>query len=248
MAIQAHNGRHNRILASLSRRDFGILQPLLEPVPLKFRQQLQSANQAVKDVYFLESGLASVVAIGGSGGERRRAEVAIIGREGMTGLPVVHGVERSPYDIVMQFEGTGQRVSADDLRSAIDQSVTLLHCFLRFAHVLAVQSGYAALANAQGNIQEGLARWLLMAHDRIDGDKLMLTQHLLALELGVRRAGVTTALGHFEQRGVIERSRGAITVKDRTALEECANGLYGVPEAEFERLFGGPHPPPTEAR
>jgi CRP-like cAMP-binding protein len=103
--------------------------------------------------------------------------------------------------------------------------------------VFAVQSSYTALANAKGNIQERLARWLLMAQDRLNSDVLELTHEFLALMLGVRRAGVTIALGHFERRGMIEIARGAVTVNDRDGLQECANGLYGQPEAEFERLF-----------
>lgn len=231
----ARNEQSNLILNALSSSDLAILQPHLESVPLKFRQRLQSANRQVRDVYFVESGLASVVAIGG--GERRQAEVAIIGREGMTGLAVVHGADRSPCDVFMQVEGNGQRISADNIRASMDQSVTLLRCFLRYAHVFTVQSGYTALANAQGKIEERLARWLLMARDRSECDTLVLTHEFLALMLGTRRAGVTTALGHFEHKGVVETARGAITVKDREGLEECANGLYGVPEAEFERLF-----------
>src|SRR5262245_43387180 len=233
--LLASNEQRNRILGALSSSDLAILQPHLEPVPLEFRQRLQSSNRHVKDVYFLESGLGSVVAIGG---QRRQAEVAIIGREGMTGLPIVHGADRSPYDVFMQVEGNGQRISADNLRAGMDQSITLLRCFLRLAHVFAVQSGHTALANAQGNIEERLARWLLMAHDRIGCDTLLLTHEFLALMLGTRRAGVTTALGHFEHKGVVTTARGAVTVQDREGLEECANGLYGAPEAEFERLFG----------
>jgi CRP-like cAMP-binding protein len=188
-------------------------------------------------VYFLESGLGSVVAAGN--GERRQAEVAVIGREGMTGLPVVLDAHRAPCDVFMQVEGNGKCISADNFRTSMDQSVTLLRCFLRFAHVFAVQASYTALANAQGTIEERLARWLLMAHDRIESDTLVLTHEFLALMLGTRRAGVTTALGHFERRGVVGTMRGAVTVEDREGLEECANGLYGVPEAEYERLFPG---------
>ena len=235
MAVQRANAQRNRILNAMSNSDLALLQPHLEPTPLRFRQCLQAANRQIKDVYFPESGIVSVVAIGG--GERRQAEVAIVGREGMTGLAVVHGADRSPCDVYIQVEGDGQRISADALREVIDQSVTLLRCFLRFSHVFGVQSGYCALANAQGKIEERLARWLLMAQDRIEADELVLTHEFLALMLGVRRAGVTTALQHFERKGVVETARGAVTVKDRDGLAECANGLYGVPEAEFERLF-----------
>jgi hypothetical protein len=137
----------------------------------------------------------------------------------------------------MQVEGSGQSISADHLSNAMDRSVTMARCFQRFAHVVAVQASYTALASAQGKLEERLARWLLMAHDRIGSDVLKLTHEFLALMLGVRRAGVTTALQHFEVKGVLHTARGSVTVADRGGLEECANGLYGQPEAEFERLF-----------
>jgi CRP-like cAMP-binding protein len=110
----------------------------------------------------------------------------------------------------------------------MDRSATLLRTFLRFAHVFAVQCAYTALANAHGTLEERLARWLLMAQDRIEADQLVLTHEFLALMLGTRRAGVTTALGHFESKGVVATMRGAVTTMDREGLEQCANGLYGV--------------------
>lgn len=222
MEAHTRNTPRNGILAALSRTDLAP-QPHLEPVPLVFRQRLQSANRRIKTIYFPEGGLASVVAIGG--GERRQAEVAVIGREGMTGVPIVLGAERSSCEIFMQVEGHGQCIAAEDLGKATEQSATLLRCLMRFVHVFAVQASYTALANARGNIEERLARWLLMAQDRLESDVLELTHEFLALMLGVRRAGVTTALGHFERRGVIETARGAVTVKDRDGLHECANGL-----------------------
>jgi hypothetical protein len=109
---------------------------------------MQSSNRRIQTVYFIESGLGSVVAIGG--GERRQAEVAVIGREGMTGLPIVLGADRSPCEIFIQVEGTGQSIEADKLSRAMDQGVTMARCFTRFAHVFAVQASYTALANAQG--------------------------------------------------------------------------------------------------
>jgi CRP-like cAMP-binding protein len=181
---RASNLQGNRILAALSNADFALLRPHLELVSMKFRQRLQSPNKQIRTVYFPESGIASVVVA--SGGERRQAEIALVGREGMTGLPIVLGADSSPHDTSMQIEGAGQCISAQKLRQVIDQSVTMLKLFLRY--VFAVQSGYTALANARGSIEERLARWLLMACDRVDGDTMMLTQEFIALMLGVRRA------------------------------------------------------------
>jgi CRP-like cAMP-binding protein len=230
------NQQANRVLRCLSNSDLALIQPHLEPVELTFRKRLQSVNRRIKAVYFPESGLGSVVAV--SGGERRQAEVGLIGREGMTGLAIVHGTDRKPCEIFMQVEGAGQCISANNFREVIGQSPTMLRCFLRSAHVFGVQNSYTALANAHGTVEERCSRWLLMSHDQLDGDELLLTHEFLALMLGVRRAGVTIALGHLEGRGLISTARGAVTVVDRDGLEESANGLYGIPEAEFERLFG----------
>ena len=229
------NRQRNRLLGALSNADLALLQPHLQRTPLKFRQPLQMANRKIRTVYFLESGIASVVAVSG---ERRQAEVALIGREGMTGIALLHGVDRSPCDVFIQVEGEGHSIPADALREAMRQSTTLTECLLRFAHVFGVQSAYTALANSQGKIEERLARWLLMAQDRVESDELLMTHEFLALMLGVRRAGVTGTLQHLEMKGMVETARGAVTVKDREGLQECADGLYGTPEAEFERLFG----------
>ncbi len=204
-------------------------------MPLKFRQPLQRANRKIGAVYFPESGIASVVAVGG--GERRQAEVAVVGWEGMTGLAVLLGAQRSPCDVFMQVEGEGHCIAADDLRKALERSTSLLAILLRYAHVFGVQSAYTALANSQGKLEERLARWLLMAQDRIDAEELLLTHEFLALMLGVRRAGVSVALEHFEAKGVIKIARGSVSILDRDGLQDCANGFYGQPEAEYERLF-----------
>jgi CRP-like cAMP-binding protein len=196
----------------------------------------QHSDRPIQSAYFPESGVASVVAV--SKGRAAQAEVALIGREGMTGLPIVHGTDRSPCDIFMQVAGEGQEISADDLRAAIVRSPTMRNCFLLYAHAFAVQCSYSALANARGNLQERLARWLLMAQDRIQADELELTHEFLSLMLGVRRAGVTIALHQLDSKGLISMARGVVFVRDRAGLEEAAVGFYGQPEAEFERVLG----------
>lgn len=230
--------QRNRIFRALSPADFALLEPHLAAMPLAFRQRLQAPDRSVTRAYFILSGIASVVAIGR--GDRRQAEVTVVGREGMTGLPVVLGADRSPFDVFVQVEGEAQSIASDALREAIGASPTLRACLLRCAHVFAIQASYTALSNAQGKIEERLARWLLMARDRLDQDEMLLTHDFLALMLGVRRAGVSTALQAFEDRALVRTGRGSVTMLDRDGLEEQANGLYGVPEAELERLFGAP--------
>jgi CRP-like cAMP-binding protein len=198
---------------------------------------LQQANRRIRAVYFIEAGLASVVAIGG--GSRKQAEVTVIGHEGMAGVALLFGADRAPCDVFMQVEGEGQCIEAEDFLEAVDKSPSLLRTLLRYAHVYNVQSAYAALANAHGKLEERLARWLLMAQDRLGGADMPLTHEFLSLMLGVRRAGVSVALEHFEDKGLIGTARGSVTVLDRDGLLENANGLYGQPEAEAERLFSG---------
>jgi len=224
----------NRILSRLSQEELDILQPHLEAVELPVRKQLESRNKPIEAVYFIEHGFASVVA----NGTGRSIEVGIIGREGMTGLSVIMGTDRSPHETYMQVGGDGQRMSSAKLGRAVQESPALHRHFLRFGHAFVVQTAQTALANGRSKIEERLARWLLMANDRLDGDEVPLTHEFLSVMLGVRRPGVTVALDVLEKEGLIHAKRRAIAIVDRAGLRKISNGAYGAPEAEFKRLFG----------
>jgi CRP-like cAMP-binding protein len=225
----------NKILAGISAADSLLLQPDLEAVDLPVRRQLELRNRPIENVYFLESGLASMVV---SAGAHHNIEIGIVGNEGMTGLPILLEADRPSYETFIQTAGSGWRIATAKLRLAMETSPTLRQVFLRYAHTLVTQMAYTALANGRYKIEERLARWLLMAEDRAGGGTIHLTHEFLALMLGARRAGVTTALSELQKRGVIHTQRGVIAIKDRAALEESANGSYGSPEAEYRRLFG----------
>lgn len=225
----------NHMLKAISRSDFALLAGELEFVELPLRLHLEEANRPIKHVYFPEAGIASIVA---NGGHDREIEVGIIGREGMTGLNVVMGNDRSPHSTFIQMEGRGARISADRLRAAMDKSESLRLCFLHFVQAFAVQAAHTALANGRGTVEERLARWMLMAHDRIEGDELAFTHEFLALMLGVRRPGVSVAVQYLASKGLLQSSRGSIVISDREGLKQMANGLYGTPEAEYRRLTG----------
>lgn len=207
----------NRILSRLLPDDLDLLAPHLESVDLPRRKQLESRNRRVDAVYFVESGLASVVA---NGDGDRTVEVGIIGREGVTGLTVVMGADRAPHDVFMQIAGSGQQVKADRLRHAMAKSETLRRALLLYGHGYIIQTSRTALANARSKIEERLARWLLMAQDRIDDQGLPLTHEFLSMMLGVRRPGVTIALRFLEDKGLIRRVRGRIFIVDRGRSEE----------------------------
>jgi hypothetical protein len=133
----------------------------------------------------LSEGLASIVA----GNSHKRLEVGLIGSEGMTGLPIVLGNDRSPHENFIQVAGEGSRILADKLREAMRQSRSLEKVFLRFAHSFMNQTANTAFSNGTATLEERLARWLLMANDRLEGDEIPLTHEFLSLMLGVRRAG-----------------------------------------------------------
>ena len=225
----------NRLLASLSTGDFDLLGPHLESVTLGLRKSLERPNRQIDAVYFPEAGFASVVAVQSKG---KQVEVGLIGREGMTGLPIVFGNHRSPHATYIQAPGTGKCIPATELRKATRASLSLRNSLLKFVQAFGVQTTHTAVSNAQSRLDVRLARWLLMAHDRIGDDTLPLTHEFLSLMLGVRRAGVTETLHVLRERGLISYGRGQIGVKDRKGLERAAGEAYGVPEAEYRRLIG----------
>jgi CRP-like cAMP-binding protein len=225
----------NRLLASLSTDDFGLLEPHLEPVTLGLRKYLERPNMRIGAAYFPEAGFASVVAVQSQG---KLVEVGLIGREGMTGLPIVLGNHRSPHATYIQAPGKGTCIPATQLRKATQTSLSLRDALLKFVQVFNVQTTHTAIANAQSRMDVRLARWLLMAQDRIGGETLALTHEFLSLMLGVRRAGVTEALIQLRKLGLISYQRGQITVQNRKGLERAAGKAYGTPVAEYRRLIG----------
>jgi CRP-like cAMP-binding protein len=224
----------NRLLGAMASDDFEILRSRLERVSLKQRDVLEEPNQPIPYVYFLEPGLGSVVATAGEG---EKVEVGVIGPDGMSGLAIVNGTDRSPHETFIQIAGDALRIGTDDLRHAIDESRSLHSLLLRYSQAFSIQVAHTALVNGRYSVHERLARWLLMSHDRVDGDEVPLTHDFLSLMLGVRRAGVTVALHILEGAKVVRNKRGSITILDRAELEESAGGSYGAPEKEYERLM-----------
>ena len=225
----------NQLLALLSPQDLALLAPHLEHKEFAVRYIIEEPGRAIRHVYFVERGFASMVANGISG---REVEVGLIGREGMTGTAVVLGSDRSPHATYIQLAGGGYRLTAAALRTTMAASNSLRGLLLNYAHILMVQTAQTALANGRAKLEERLARWILMGRDRINGDALHLTHEFLSIMLGVRRAGVTEALHILEGRGLIGADRGNVHVVDRKGLEKVAGGTYGVPEAEYRRLIG----------
>ena len=219
----------------MSRDDLSRLKPHLEPVALGLKEVLVEPNCPITQVYFIEEGIASVVAVSP---DNDRIEVAHVGWEGLTGECVLLGVGQTPNLTFVQAAGSAFRIETDDLKAALDDSPALRALLLRWVHVSMIQMAQSALANGRYTIQERLARWLLMGHDRVDGDDLPITHEFLSLMLGVRRSGVTEALHVLEGVEIVSARRGQVRVLSRERLEEVAGGCYGLPEAEYAKLIG----------
>jgi CRP-like cAMP-binding protein len=228
------SSQRNLVLGQLAADDLSLLQHDLEKVDLPLRYRLANAGAPIKWVYFPEDGIASITT---RVQHDVPVEIGIIGREGVANVSLVVGSERAVNDTFMQVAGSGSRIAAGKLSAALRQSPALHAVLLRYVHVLMVQTTATALANGRATITERLARWLLMAQDRVDGDDIALTHEFLATMLGVRRPGVTAALSDAERHGLVSGRRGVITVLDREGLEIAANGYYGTPEAEWRRMF-----------
>lgn len=220
----------NEVLSQLTSDDLSALQ--LEPVELPRGRRLEQSGRGAEHVYFLNYGLASVVAAG------RGVEIGLIGREGMTGIAPVMGADSAPHDTIMQIAGKGVRARLDRVRQAIDASTSLRRVILGYAQLFLSHVGAGAAANARNKVEERLARWLAVARERADTDELHLTHDVIGQLLGVRRAGVTIALKDLQHRGLIECHRGAIKITNRAGLIEASHGAYQLADEMTGRGAG----------
>lgn len=235
LEAHARAGLRNRLLRKVALEDWDLLGPNLEPATLKERHVIETPGKMIPYAFFLEHGIASVVAVDDAD---HRIEVGVIGYEGVTGVPLIMGDTRAQHSTYMQIGGSGYRIPQKALGEAMTQSETLRALLLKSAHAFMIQTAYTALANGRAKLEQRLARWLLMAHDRMNSDSLPLTHEFLALMLGVRRAGVTVAIHSFEQLGLVKARRAQLTIANRSGIERIAGSFYGTPEAELKRLIG----------
>src|SRR5216683_5606077 len=226
----------NRLLAHLPQEDKERLSQFLEPVVLGYKLPLYDADQRIEFVYFIESGVGSLVCTMADG---RAAEVGTVGNEGLVGLPVLLGDDRAPSSMYVQVPGRGLRMRARIFREQLEQSQPMRAVMLHYTHVFFNQVAQTAACAHFHSLEQRCCRWLLMTHDRVlPSDTFLLTHEFLAMMLGVRRAGVSVAAGALQRAGLIRYHRGRITILDREGLEERACECYAVAKAEFDRLLG----------
>jgi CRP-like cAMP-binding protein len=223
----------NHILNSLPAEDFERLLPYLKKVHLTLGQILYRPEEPIKSVYFPDNAMISVLATTSDG---QCAEVGVVGREGAAGIDVLMGVDSTSHECIVQIADGATMISTEAIRREFKLGGRLHDLLLRYMHAMMMQISQTALCNRLHSIEQRLARWLLMCHDRSAKDELTLTQDFLSIMLGVNRPTVTTAALILQGGGFIKYSRGKITITDREGLEEFACDCYSVVKPEYDRL------------
>ncbi len=224
----------NKLLSVLPAADFQLVAAELEHVVLPRGTLLGEAGEAIDYVYFLTSGIGTIVATTPEG---RSAEAGVFGFDGYVPTSAVAGTEFNAHDVIVQIDAEAYRMRYSSFRRLMNDNRNLNKLMIRSIEAFAVQLAYTAISNALHEVSERLARWLLMCHDRVPGNELALTHDFISLMLAVRRPSVTTSLHVLEGNGFIKAERGNITIRNRPALEEFAHDAYGKPEEEYKRLM-----------
>jgi CRP-like cAMP-binding protein len=227
----------NRLLLALSDNELVRLEAQLERVTLELKQVLFDVDQPIAYVYFPENGVVSVVSVMADG---TAVETATVGHEGMVGLPLFHGSDRTSAQAFSQIPGVALRMTADAFREEIGRNGALSQMLHRYSQALLTLIAQSSACNRLHTMRERCARWLLHTHDRVGSDEFPLTHQFLSQMLGVRRATVTEALGAVQETGAITSTMGRIRVTDRAALEAAACECYTIIRREFDRLLGVP--------
>jgi CRP-like cAMP-binding protein len=235
MAQLTQSAVRNRLLTGLPLDAFELLAPSLEPVALSFKEVLYDADEPIGFIYFIETGMVSMLALLEAGD---LLEVGVVGPEGLVGMPVVFGADRSSTQAMVQMAGTALRVRAPVIRQAFNGSEALRNLLMRYMQALHAQVTQTAACNGRHTLEERLARWILIAHDRAGDDCFPMTHEFMSMMLGVRRSGVSIAAGILKKSGVINYGNGDMVVLDRPGLEAAACECYGAVRHHFEQLLG----------
>jgi len=234
MSQDRRNLCQNKLLSALPTQEYERLLPYMETVSLNFQQIIYAPNQSIDYVYFPNSGIISLVNITEDG---RTIEAAMVGNEGMAGIPVFLGADRMPGQAISQVVGNALRMKADVFKYEVTPGTSLYNLLLRYTQALLNQISQSVACNCLHSVERRCCRWLLMCHDRVRSDQFTLTQELLSQMLGVRRASVSEVAATLQKEGLIRYNRGKITIRDRLGLEATACECYRVVKEEFERLL-----------
>jgi len=226
--------QQNHLLAALPMEALERLRPHLELVTLSLGEVLYESGDVQHHVYFPTDAIVSQLYVMENGAS---AEISVVGNEGMIGIALFMGGESTPSQAIVQSAGHAFRLPGQPLKDEFNRHGEMLHLMLRYTQALMTQMAQTAVCNRHHSIDQQLCRWLLLSLDRLQDNQLTMTQELIANMLGVRREGVTDAAGKLQRLGVIEYSRGHITVLDRAKLEQLSCECYAVVKKETDRLL-----------
>lgn len=232
-----HTPRQNHLLAALTAAEWDRIYPRLELTPMPLGHVLYESGTQLQHVYFPTTCIVSLLYVMEDG---HSAEIAIVGNEGIVGVALFMGGETTPSRGIVQSAGFAYRLPGKFLKEEFYLAGALQRLLLRYTQALITQMAQTAVCNRHHSVEQQLCRWLLLSLDRLATNQLTMTQELIANMLGVRREGVTESAGKLQKLGLINYSRGRITVLDRPRLEQHACECYAVVKREFDRLLPAP--------
>jgi CRP-like cAMP-binding protein len=237
MVDTAHDPRQNHLLAALSAGALERVLPHLRLVAMPLGKVLYEPGDLLSHVYFPTDCIVSLLYVLTDGSS---AEISVVGNDGVIGIALFMGGETTPSRALVQSGGHAYELHGQLLKNEFHRDGAMQLLLLRYTQALITQMAQTAVCNRHHSVDQQLCRWLLLSLDRLSGNRLTMTQELIANMLGVRREGVTEAAGKLQKLGVIKYQRGQITVMDRPRLEQLCCECYAVVRKESDRLL--PHP------
>jgi len=226
--------RKNFLLSDLPAKEFDRLLPHLIPVTLKLGQVLYESGDRMDYAYFPTTAIVSLLYIMENGAT---AEIGVVGNDGILGIALFMGGDTTPNRAIIQSAGEGFKIASKDLMTEFSIGGKFHNLLLRYTQALITQISQTAVCNRLHSVEQQLCRWLLLSHDRLNSDKLVMTHDLISNMLGVRREGVTLAARKLSDKNLIKNSRGTITLLDRLGLEQAVCECYQVVSDEYNRLL-----------
>ena len=234
MPATKEQGIQNRLLSGIQDAELERLLPNLEVVTLKLGEVLYESGERMDYVYFPTTAIISLLYIMENGAT---AEIGVVGNDGLVGIAIFMGGDTTPNRAVVQSAGRTLKIRSENMKEEFTRGGRFHNLCLRYTQALITQISQTAVCNRLHSLDQQLCRWLLLSHDRLPSDRLIMTQDLIANMLGVRREGVTHAAKRLQTAGYISYVRGDMSIIDREGLESCVCECYQVVREEYDRLF-----------